>query len=132
MIGLLAQAGRRRLADPHLHLTFMQPAQCFRRSYALSRFPERRTGFGRSSGRKTTKGTSAQDAGQETYGSQFTYEKHFSADDSQLWDSSQRMPSSDPEEGLKRLLLNNDTLDVTRYFSYLDRAFSRWHAANTR
>ncbi|KAJ8592820.1 Scramblase-domain-containing protein [Rhizopogon salebrosus TDB-379] len=98
----------------------MQPAQCFRRSYALSRFPERRTGFGRSSGRKTTKGTSAQDAGQETYGSQFTYEKHFSADDSQLWDSSQRMPSSDPEEGLKRLLLNNDTLVVTRQLEMLN------------
>jgi hypothetical protein len=109
MIGLLAQVGRRRLI-------FLHPAQCFRRTYALSRFPERRNGFGRSSGRKSTQGTpSAQDTDQQTsYGSQFTYEKHFSADDSQLWESSQKIPSSDPEGGLKRLLLNNDTLVITR------------------
>lgn len=109
MTGLLAQVGRRRLI-------FLHPAPCFRRTYVLSRFPERRNGFGRSSGRKSTQGTpSAQDTDQQTpYRSQFTYEKHFSADDSQLWQSSQKIPSSDPEGGLKRLLLNNDTLVITR------------------
>lgn len=111
MIGLLALAGRRRLVIPQT--TFIHW-----RNYALSRFPERRTGFGRSAGpgRKTTQGastpTQSEDIGQQ---SQFTNEKHFSADDSQLWNLSQRMPSSDPEEGLKRLLLNNDTLVITRH-----------------
>ena len=119
--GLLALAGRRGLANPHT--TFLSPAHSLRRSYVLSRFPERRTGFGRTSAleRKTagTHGAPAHD--QQTYESQFTSEKPFSMDDSQLWDSSRRMPSSDPEEGLKRLLLNNETLVITRYV-FLDRA----------
>ncbi|OAX38902.1 Scramblase-domain-containing protein [Rhizopogon vinicolor AM-OR11-026] len=118
MIGLPALVGRRRLVN--LHTTFLNPAQCFRRSYALSRFPERRIGFGRSSGTKTTQGTPPQDAGEQTHGSQSTYEKHFSVDDSQLWNSSQRMPSGDPEQGLKRLLLDNDTLVITRQLEMLN------------
>ena len=31
-----------------------------------------------------------------------------------LWEASRRPPSSDPEEGLKRLLMDNDLLIVTR------------------
>ncbi|KAG0705349.1 Scramblase-domain-containing protein [Suillus ampliporus] len=115
MIGLLALAGPRSIA-------FLHPAQCFQRGYAFSRFPERRTGFGRSSGRKPTQGTmtSAQDAGQQTYESQFTYDEQPSAHDSQLWGSNQRMPSSNPEGGLKRLLLDNNTLVITRQLEMLN------------
>src|SRR6267154_5131454 len=98
MIGLLALSGRRRLTNQCI--PFFRPAQCFQRGYALSRFPERRTGFGRNSGRKTTQGASAGDAGQQTSESPFTYEEQPSAYDSQLWGSGQRVPSSNPEEGL--------------------------------
>ncbi|KAG2139334.1 Scramblase-domain-containing protein [Suillus clintonianus] len=117
MIGLLALTGRRGLTKPCVAL--LHPAQSFRRGYALSRFPERRTGFGRSSGRKPTQGTvpSTQD---ETYGSSSSaYEEQPSVHDSQLWGSSQRTPSSNPEEGLKHLLLNNNTLVITRKLEML-------------
>ncbi|KAG1748982.1 Scramblase-domain-containing protein [Suillus paluster] len=117
MIGLLAS---RRLVNPCI--AFLHPTQCFQRGYALSRFPERRTGFGRSSGRKPTQGTvtSAQDADQQAYKSRFTLEEQPSAHDSQLWGSSQRTPSSNPEEGLKHLLLNNNTLVITRQLEMLN------------
>ena len=35
-------------------------------------------------------------------------------EESPLWEASRRPPSSDPEEGLKRLLMDNDLLIVTR------------------
>jgi hypothetical protein len=137
MIGLLASAGRHTLTNPNPCIALLHRTQSFQRGYALSRFPDRRTGFGRtpSSGRKPTQGTvsSAQDSG-ETYGfgsSRFTYEERPSAHDSQLWNASQRTPSSDPEEGLKHLLLNNNTLVITRYVFILNhingrRANSPW------
>lgn len=39
---------------------------------------------------------------------------HSEQDDSPLWQASRRSPSSDPEEGLTRLLMDNDLLIVTR------------------
>lgn len=36
-------------------------------------------------------------------------------EESPLWQTSQRPPASDPEDGLNRLLMNNDLLIVTRY-----------------
>ncbi len=39
---------------------------------------------------------------------------HSEQDDSPLWQASRRSPSSDPEEGLTRLLMDNDLLVVTR------------------
>ncbi|KAG1836224.1 Scramblase-domain-containing protein [Suillus subalutaceus] len=96
MIGLLALAGRRSLTNPNPCFALLHHTQSFQRGYALSRFPDRRTGFGRtpSSGRKPTQGT----VPSEDETSRFTYEEQSSAHDSQLWDTSQRMPSSNPEE----------------------------------
>lgn len=44
-----------------------------------------------------------------------------SQDDSPLWRGSQRAPNSDPEQGLKRLLMENDLLVVTRYVITIHR-----------
>lgn len=40
-------------------------------------------------------------------------------EESPLWQASQRPPASDPEEGLHRLLMDNDLLVVTRYAHYI-------------
>ncbi len=45
---------------------------------------------------------------------QFTYEERPSAEESPLWEQSARPPASNPEDGLKRLLMQNDNLIVTR------------------
>lgn len=125
MIGLLASASRQTFTNSNPCLALLHRTQSFQRGYALSRFPSRRTGFGRtpSAGRKPTQETVLSDSAQdETYGpgsSRFTYEEQPSVHDSQLWDASQRMPSSNPEEGLKHLLLNNNTLVVTRKLEML-------------
>jgi hypothetical protein len=121
MIGLLASAGRRSLSNPNPCLALLHHTQFFQRGYALSRFPDRRTGFGRTpgSGRKPTQGTVPSESAQDET-SRFTYEEQSPAYDSQLWDTSQRTPSSNPEEGLKHLLLNNNTLVITRCVFSLD------------
>ncbi|KAG1885436.1 hypothetical protein F4604DRAFT_1726129 [Suillus subluteus] len=120
MIGLLALAGRRSLTNSNPCFALLHHTQSFQRGYALSRFPDRRTGFGRtpSSGHKPTQGTVSSESARDEI-SRFTYEEQSSAHDSQLWDTSQRMPSSNPEEGLKHLLLNNNTLVITRKLEML-------------
>lgn len=131
MIGLLASAGRKTLTNPNPCVALLHRTQSFQRGYALSRFPDRRTGFGRTpnAGRKPTQGTASSAQGSdETYdsgSSRFTYEERPSAQDSQLWDASQRMPSGNPEEGLKHLLLNNNTLVITRCVSILNHIDGR-------
>ncbi|KAG2091814.1 Scramblase-domain-containing protein [Suillus discolor] len=123
MIGLLASTGRRGLTNSNPCIALLHHTPYFQRGYALSRFPNQRTGFGRapSSGRKPTQGTvsSAQDETYDSTSLRFTYESRSSADDSQLWDASQRTPSSNPGEGLKHLLLNNNTLVITRKLEML-------------
>lgn len=125
MIGLLASAGRKTLTNPNPCVALLHRTQSFQRGYALSRFPDRRTGFGRTpnAGRKPTQGTASSAQGSdETYdsgSSRFGYEERPSAQDSQLWDASQRMPSGNPQEGLKHLLLNNNTLVITRKLEML-------------
>ena len=81
------------------------------RSYALSRFPERNTGSSRQRPRFTARDRS----GNRPFGYEdSSYEERPSSEESPLWGESQRGPFSDPEEGLKRLLLYNDELVVTR------------------
>ncbi|KAG1736045.1 Scramblase-domain-containing protein [Suillus occidentalis] len=73
MIGLLASAGRRTLTNTNPCVrALLHRTQSFQRGYALSRFPDRRTGFGRTpnAGRKPTQGTASSAQGSdETYDS---------------------------------------------------------------
>ena len=88
------------------------------RTYAVSRFdPDRRPGVGRvrpkvapvsSSRRQTPREQEDPLVGSENYPPLETDKN------SVLWEASQRPPASNPEEGLKSLLLNNDLLVVTR------------------
>lgn len=83
--------------------------QC--RTYALSRFPDRKApGAGRARispirmlPRETASGTG-----------NIEYEEQPSHAESHLWETSGRSPTSNPEEGLKRLLLQNENLIITR------------------
>ncbi|KAG1902307.1 Scramblase-domain-containing protein [Suillus fuscotomentosus] len=121
-IGLLASTGRRGLTNPNPCVALLHHTIFF--SEVLDFLTEvRRTGFGRapSSGRKPTQGTvsSAQDETYDSTSLRFIYVSRSSADDSQLWDASQRTPSSNPEEGLEHLLLTNNTLVITRKLEML-------------
>ena len=98
---------------PH---TPRQPSLLFRpaviphRAYALSRFPERRPGVGRNRW-PVQNGTNRKQADEHH---EFEAEPEPSAEESPLWAASQRPPSDDPEEGMRRLFLSNETLVVTR------------------
>lgn len=90
------------------------------RTYALSRFdPERRPGVGRVRP-KVTPVSSPRRTRDPSYPSEepfSTSEAHraFETDlNSPLWEASQRVPTSDPEQGLKTLLMDNDLLVITR------------------
>ena len=83
--------------------------QC--RLYALSRFPHRATGFGRTSrGNLLRRSQSDPPISEDPL---LSYEEKISKDHSQRWRQSV-YPTSDPEAGLKGLLVNNDELVVTR------------------
>lgn len=82
------------------------------RTYALSRFPERNTGSSRQRRRVTARERSSKESSENETTS---YEERPSSAESLLWVESQRGPFSDPEDGLKRLLLGNDELVVTRW-----------------
>lgn len=83
------------------------------RSYALSRFPSKRaTGVGRN--REKINAVSAR---QEGRGDPQPLEDTPSDDNSRMWHTSQRPPTSNSEDGLKRLLLQNDVLIIERYLS---------------
>ena len=94
----------------------------FKRNYARSRYPERNPGVGRSrdnperllNNRRTQDDTQQQQE-EGAFWSPFRQEQQPSVEDSPLWESSQRPPSSNPQEGLQKLLLENNTLVVTRY-----------------
>ncbi|KAF4604151.1 hypothetical protein EYR40_001334 [Pleurotus pulmonarius] len=96
-----------------LHNRIAQPySQC--RRFAFSRFPEPKApGSFRSTRRRpeSRSNPQTQEAGNET---------HAPEDDSQLWNTSQRPPSSNPEEGLRRLLAENETLVIERQIEMLN------------
>ena len=107
------------------------PLRCQRsalqRSFALSRFPDR----GAPSGGRTRPRSPAPRirlaqaaARPDTSGKPplTQDETTFNTSNSSLWEESQRPPSSDPEDGLKRLL-QNETLVVTRSVNYTASPF---------
>ncbi|KAI0065482.1 Scramblase-domain-containing protein [Artomyces pyxidatus] len=96
---------------------------CFScRSYALSRFPDR---AGPTIGRAKRpplprKTPTSPSPSQEATGHEYVSEEHPSITESPLWEESQRPPLSNPEEGLKRLLLQNSRLVVTRQLEMMN------------
>lgn len=87
------------------------------RSYALSRFSNRRaTGAGRS--RETVKSANPPLTRQRPDNPQ-PLEDTPSDDESRMWHTAQRPPTSNSQEGLQRLLMQNDTLIIERYSDIL-------------
>ena len=88
------------------------------RTYAVSRFdPDRRPGVGRVRPKVAPVSSSRRQTSREQEDPLVGSENHppFETDkNSVLWEASQRPPASNPEEGLKSLLLKNDLLVVTR------------------
>ena len=85
------------------------------RSFALSRLPDKNApSGGRTRPRiPTPRARPTPGAHHDSQQSLAQDESTANTSDSPLWEESQRKPSSDPEDGLKRLLQNN-TLTVTR------------------
>ncbi|ETW85743.1 hypothetical protein HETIRDRAFT_470895 [Heterobasidion irregulare TC 32-1] len=79
------------------------PPSIYSRKYALSRFPDRKPGVGRFSSKRG-----------------FKQESDPSTGETSLWKESQRRPVGHSEEGIKRLLLGNNTLTVTRQLEMLN------------
>ncbi|KIO13185.1 hypothetical protein M404DRAFT_122509 [Pisolithus tinctorius Marx 270] len=102
------------LGLPGLPHTWIRP---LRRTYAISRFPERRTGFGRSSSatrkpRKESEISQPEDSRSDEDTSSLRTK-------AQPWDNVVGRMGGDPEVGLKRLL-SNDALVVTRQLEMLN------------
>lgn len=84
------------------------------RPYALSRFPDRKpVGSGRTKSPPSPQRTPQAHASPE-HANQYGSEERPSAEESPLWEESQKIVGSDPEEGLMRLLLESNSLVVTR------------------
>ncbi len=91
------------------------PWQC--RNYALSRFDERRPGGGRERPKLAPRDAqNRRSRGEAEKPNDWQSEQQFLGEQSplDLWEASQRPPASNPEEGLKRLLLENNQLLITR------------------
>ncbi|RDX56601.1 Scramblase-domain-containing protein [Lentinus brumalis] len=86
------------------------------RTYAFSRFDKPRPGVGRERPRVNPLHRRSTDAESP----KFAYEERPSVEESPLWEQSARLPASNPEEGLKRLLMQNDNLIVTRQIEMLN------------
>ncbi|KAG2033991.1 hypothetical protein BDR03DRAFT_646166 [Suillus americanus] len=80
MIGPLALVDLRSLTNPNPYLALLHHTPSFQRGYALSRFSNQSTSFGRtlSSGRKTTQETVPFESPEDET-SRFTYEEQSSA-----------------------------------------------------
>ncbi|KAI0673066.1 Scramblase-domain-containing protein [Trametes maxima] len=114
------------------------PLQCTR-SYAFSRFERPRPGVGRERPKldplQPRKRDDTPDPSQESQpsgsefwpfrrndssGGPFAREEQPSASQSPLWEESVRVPASDPEDSLRRLLMDNNRLIITRQIEMLN------------
>ena len=88
------------------------------RTYAYSRFEKPTPGVSRErpkvSPRQQPDTRSRGGEDPQGFSFSFSYEYRSSAEQSPLWEQSGRPPASNPEEGLRRLLMDNDRLVVTR------------------
>jgi hypothetical protein len=95
------------------HLSFSAPLAQQCRFYALSRFPQRTTGFGRNSRGNMLRRSQSDPLSEDHLRISSDHEEEPFADYSQGWKQSIRS-TANPEAALKRLLANNDELVVTR------------------
>jgi len=107
-----------------LHPTFRPRicSQVLARSYALSRHEQRPAGGGRTRPKLSRRETPNE---QSPYGESQSYkssgyEENPPSERSPLWEASQRPPASNPEDGLRRLLLGNERLVITRQIEMLN------------
>ena len=87
-----------------------------RRTYVHSRFPDKVPGSSRKRERieRVHPRRATQSEEPESWFN-FAQEQKPSVEQSDLWEASRRTPTGDPEEGLRRLLLGNEVLVVTRF-----------------
>lgn len=91
-----------------------RPSLLHCRPYVLSRFPDRKpVGTGRTKSPPSPQRTPQAPAPPE-HADQYGSEGRPSAEESPLWEESRKIVGSDPEEGLMRLLLESNSLVVTR------------------
>jgi hypothetical protein len=95
-----------RLFTPVFHAT--------RRSYALSRFPQRRPGVGRRRQHVENDNNRSSTSSFRPAHEELPQEDKPSSETSPLWQESARSINSDPAEGLRRLLMTHESLVVTR------------------
>lgn len=84
-----------------------------RRTYALSRFPQRTPGVGRRR-QHVENDNYRRDTGSRPARGEVPHEDQPSSETSPLWQESARSINSDPAEGLRRLLMTRESLVVTR------------------
>ncbi|CAL1704975.1 unnamed protein product [Somion occarium] len=91
------------------------------RTYALSRFEERRAGVGRTRPKITPRSTLSEKQGipEDDAFKSSGFDKS-SDESSPLWEASQRPPVNNPEEGLRTLLMQNDQLIITRQIEMMN------------
>ncbi|KZV71908.1 Scramblase-domain-containing protein [Peniophora sp. CONT] len=97
------------------------PRTSFARSYALSRYPDRTLRFGRTSRLNShpQPSRSASSDPSQSSGSSSTAQAGNAQE--QLWaEATQRAPSGDTNEALRRLVMDHDTLVVTRQIEMLN------------
>lgn len=90
-----------------------------RRTYALSRFPQRTPGVGRRRQHVENDNSRRDTSGPRPTRREVPHEDQSSSETSPLWQESARSTNSNPAEGLRRLLMTRESLVVTRL------AFSR-------
>ncbi|PFH50084.1 hypothetical protein AMATHDRAFT_4329 [Amanita thiersii Skay4041] len=88
------------------------------RTYALSRFPNRPTGSARQ--RQVSPKKVDPFAHSSSNYRQTLREEVPSGDDSKLWHTSQRLPTSDPEQGVYELLMGHKALIIERQIEMLN------------
>ena len=88
-----------------------------RRTYALSRFPQRSPGVGRRRQHVENDNYRSSTSGFKPAHEEVPREEQPSSEMSPLWQESARSINSDPAEGLKRLLMTHESLVVTRLAS---------------
>ncbi|KDQ60670.1 hypothetical protein JAAARDRAFT_31650 [Jaapia argillacea MUCL 33604] len=94
------------LSSARISARICRNPQFLSRTYALSRFPDKTPG-GTRARNPPKRAAPRPEPVQE-------FEAKPSSEESPLWEETMRPPSSDPEEGLRRLLMNNDSLVITR------------------
>jgi hypothetical protein len=93
---------------------FAPAFQATKRTYALSRFPQRSPGVGRRRQHVENDDYRTGTSGFRPAHEEVPQEAQPSSETSPLWQESARSTNSDPAEGLRRLLMTHESLIVTR------------------